>query len=183
MKKTSKIIVCALFIPAGAASAVSAAEPVGVRNMEVASVMTGKLSETAAGLSAAQEAGDSARAEALLNSLFAGGGARESAPPVYAAQPAAVPVSRAVHYNVTVEEQGAAAPAVAVSTGTDAPHVYPGNPADGTLWFDASPDPQAKEKEDAAAAKKAKEDAQKVKENKIGFYIAAVALLLLLLLL
>ena len=174
MNKISKTVVCALLIPAAPLFAVPGAPAPEVRGMAVTSVMTDRLSETAAGLYAAQEAGDSARSEALLSGLFAGGQVKASAAPVYAAAPAEAPAPRVAHYSVTVEElaeeiPGADAPAAAVAPAAGAaPEVKADAPAAA---------------EDSEAAKKKEEDAKKLKEFKTGFYITVIALLLLLLLL
>lgn len=172
MNKFSKTIVCALFIPAVPAFALPAADPMAVRNVAVTSVMTDRLSKTAAGLSAAQEAGDDARAEAILNKIFAGGNVKVSATPVYAAAPAEVPVSRAAHYAVTIEELAPEIP------GADAPAAV--TPAAAAVPAVSAETPDA---EDTEAAKKKEEDAKALKEFKSGFYITLISLLLILLLL
>lgn len=169
MNKISKTMVCALLMPAAPAFAVQGAPmPLETRNVAVTSVMADRLSETAAGLAAVRETGDSAKTDALLARLYAGGALKESAVPVYAdgsvPAPAAAPA---------VSSAPAAEPEIPVTYLTDAEIAA----RDEALAA-------AKAKKDAEeAADKKKEDAAKLKTFKSGVGMMLLGLLLLLLLL
>ncbi len=190
MVKISKIAVCAVLIQAGFIYAAQAASsvPVEVRGMAVNSAMTDKLSETAAGLSAAQQTGDNGRSDELLSRLFAGGGVKASETPIYAEQ-AEAPVSRAVPIvsSVTTNAAGNIVITIEVASSSASAGAQPATPA-------VSPAPELKpaltaaeisaakaENAAAAAAAAKKKEATERKNRNLGAGCMGLGLLLILL--
>lgn len=164
MVKISKIAVGAVLMQAGLVYAAQAYGPVAleVRNVPVASVTTDRLSETSADLAAARQNGDDGKAEEILSRLFAGGGAKESATPVYSDKSAAADLGLPAASPVVP----AAAPAVPASSEVG----MAAEKADGAAAADD-------------AAKKKKDDAAKLKGFYTGMLIMVLGLLMLAILL
>lgn len=158
MVNMAVILMAAQACPAAAGTAAMAARPTAVN------VTVGELSDVSGAISDAAASGDNYKARELLSELFSGGVKAEKPQPVYADKhcPCAVAASS--------QPAAAAEPAV-VSTAASAPKA----PGIGS---------QAKSSNAASeAAKKEKEEAQKLKGFAWGVTIMTVALLFLLILL